>query len=231
MKVTIDDIVKYTFCPNFFRLNGEISTTSSSLHSKLQELVLYTLRREFELETKTTWKQVLDKWIRLFWLDTEDSPASQTLFNKSQIGIKKFFNWYIELPLTPLALKFNLNGTIGNHQVISEVPFILQKEDGTVACVFMESAGSVDDALRSHRIVCTSHLMNSEIAVSQIFNISFTSKNTFSVVSVFPTERFWDRAHSELYGVLTSMQNDFYYMNSSSCGGCILRKECSDMLA
>jgi len=231
MKVTADDIIRYAFCPRYYTLKGPVDFPQSKLHNNLAELMVYTFRRELEGEVKTSWKQILDKWTKIFWSDFDtDSNTDQNLFNKSQIGIKKFFNWYMNLSGSPLAIGFGLNGTIDHHQIIGEVPIILEENDGTITALFLEPISERDSLLKNSRVRYISYILNSELKIAQISNISFSLKNALIIFDLFPTSEFWKETYSHLYGVLTSMQSGITYTNLLSCEGCSVRKECGETL-
>ena len=232
MKVHIDDIINYSFCAYCYSQGKTRPKTSStsSLNLKFEKLLLYTFRREFELQAKTSWKQISDKWVKIFWSDLEDKQENTRLFQKSLIGIKKFFDWYSDLLATPLALRFSLNGNLDNHQILSEVPFVLHRKDETVACIFTSPVFSKEAALRSYEIICTSLLMNNEVSVTQISNISFNSKNSLSTVTLFPDENLWNKARTNMSSILTSMQSKLYYTNGVNCTSCYIGKEQNEIL-
>jgi len=234
MKAYIDDIQGYAFCPIFNNLAGPplAQPAVGSLHELFSNLMTYVFRRELEIESKTSWKSILSRWTKIFWLHhPEDDPTSQKLFNRSQVSIRKFYDWYLALPHSPLAVSFTISQQLRNHQVIAEIPVILETQDSKVVPLFFEPLIGFEGMIRSLKLRVATLLLDKSIPVSSFSNSYMSLRNSFSTFEAHPTPSFWSETEGGLLQILDSMQNRISYPNSHSCHICPRSDACkADLL-
>ena len=110
MKASVLDVARYSFCPKFYEQKGTIPVADSECQGDFDSLLTYVFRRDFETGAKVTWKSLLDKWTKIFWerhlAQTEEYKAK---YNRSLIALKQFHSWYLELPLSIVAINLSLS--------------------------------------------------------------------------------------------------------------------------
>lgn len=228
MKASVDDLIRFGFCPKFYEQQGVIPGSESTEKILLQMVILFVFRKELESGIKVGWKTLLDKWGKFFWeLHDQSVVAEQPKYNRSLIGLRHFYDWYVKQDGQILAVNFSLTASLFNHQLTGEIPVIFDNGDETVTVLFIESAQRAGEAkwLPSVRYL-SAVLDEKDLSVEKILVVSLNNYRSFTVHTILPDQRFWETAMSDLFGLLQSMQDKVSYSNTLACGFCPLQKTC-----
>ena len=226
MKASIQEIVRYSFCPKLFEQGGDFPVSEESLHKCFLSIVTFAFRKKME-GGSVSWRNVFDRWVKVFWVDHDETDkVDQQKFNKSLIGLKAFFEWFLSYNLSVLAVNFSMSGSLYDHQVLGEIPVVLDNEDGTAVLVFVDTHSKLAEAGWSPGVRYSSVVLDLTLPVSDIVVLSLTGYKTFGAFDVTPTPRFWESSMQDLIGVLQSMHERISYPNTLACKFCPLLDTC-----
>jgi len=227
MKASVLDVARYSFCPKFYEQKGTIPVVDPECQRDFASLLTYAFRKQFENESKASWKSILDKWTKIFWEHYEEkSEEDKAKYNRSLIALKQFYNWYIELDASILAVNFSLSASLYNHQLLGEIPIVLSNGDGSVTLVISEQFQKAGLVKWTPVVRYLSVAMDQSIPVSKIIVLSFINYRAFTTHIIEPNTRFWETAMLDLLNILQSMQDGVSYSNTLACGFCPLASTC-----
>ena len=227
MKASVVDVARFAFCPQFYAQHGTVPNSDAADQRDLASLVTYAFRRELESDSKTNWKSILDKWTRIYWdHHNKNDDDDKFKFNRSLIALKQFYTWYENVEADVLALNFSLSASLYNHQLLGEIPVILDNNDDTVSLILIEPIQKIGEAKWSPNVRYLSVAMDQTITVSKIIVLSLTNYCAFNTFTIEPNARFWETAMLDLLNILQSMQDGVLYSNTLACHFCPLALAC-----
>lgn len=226
MKASVQEIVRYSFCPKLFEQQGDFPVTEEALKACFLSLVIFAFRKKMEGDA-VTWKHIYNRWTKIFWSShSEEDKSNQQKFNKSLIGIKAFYEWWIGFESNVLAVNFSMSGSIYDHQVLGEIPVVLDNGDGTTTLVFVDTHSKLSEASWSPGVRYPSVVLDQTLPVGSVLVLSLTGYKTFSHFEIVPTPRYWEGSMQDLIGVLQSMHEKISYPNTLACKFCPLLETC-----
>ena len=133
MKSSVQDIVRYSYCPKFYEQQGDIPLLDPAAYVQFKELITYVFRKELERESKTPWKFIFERWTKIFWSGhTRGNVEDEQKFNRSLIALRSFYDWYQGITNSVLAVNFTLDSSLYGHQILGDIPVVLTNGDKTV---------------------------------------------------------------------------------------------------
>lgn len=230
MKANIAEIVRYSFCPKFYEQEGDIPAPDHESQTDFRALITYVFRKELETACKVGWKDIQNRWSKIFWEHQEKTKENEQKYNRSLIAIKQFFEWYYRFLPSVLAVNFSLNAPIYTHQIQGLIPVIGNNGiDDTVTLVMTESLSHIGEANCSPQIRYLSLALDQTASVSSIVNLSLTNYKSFHAFVVSPDKRFWESSMLDLLGLFQSMQEKVSYPNTMACSFCPIARVCEAM--
>jgi len=227
MKATVTDIIQYSFCPKLYEAKGPLPPGPPDLNSELESLTTFIFRRMLETETVPTWRQIQDKWTKIFWQLREESDRSAVVaHNRSQIGLRDLFGWVQALRPSILGVNFSISSSSSRHNVSGSIPGIVSCEDGSVELFYIFPFLKELEIAAIPSVRFLSAIMNQEIPVGKVTVASFSRKGAFRMAHIYPDGPFWEAASTEMAGILGSMHAGLTYRNTAGCRGCMIEDEC-----
>lgn len=227
MKANIAEIVRYSFCPKFYEQQGDIPSVDSESQNDFRSLVTYVFRKELEIACKIGWKDISNRWAKIYWENKERTKENEQKFNRSLIAIRAFSEWYYSFSPSVLAVNFSLSAPIYNHQLLGLIPVVMNNgTDGSATLVMTESLSHVGEANWSPQLRYLALALDQNLPITSIVNLSLTNYRTFNAFVVNPTKRFWESAMLDLLGLLQSMQEGVSYPNTMACSFCPIALVC-----
>ena len=232
MNSTVEDIVKFSFCPHYYEQDGEVDHLLSigpiqkECLSLFRDFINFVFGKFLESGEKMSWTQCLSKWSKMH-SECLSFRVSAEGHNQSLISLKAFYDWFTFLKGVPLAVGYNCHSELYGHVLNGMVPVVLLNEDKTVSLIFIEPLKSVLES-RIWSIVRFGVLLSDqEVKVSGVYNLSYFDFGTKLAVTYFrPNSSYLDAALSDVVNVLQSMQDNLSYMNVIACSSCPIRGTC-----
>jgi len=232
LKVSIDGLTSYSFCPRYLELEGP-SLLKSRLDGSgvIRSLVTFVFRKELETSEKVSSTVIKNKWTKIFWAKyPEEHDESHALFRRHKSSLRGFLLWYARHPGRVLALNFSLQGEMDGaypHLVTGLLPAIFEHDDGAVSLFFLHENFYPEDLLKSPAIKYLGAILHSQgFSVKTIINFGGVHRKPFRIQELYPDGSFWEGSSRELVGLLDSMQAGVSYTNFAGCSKCLIADRC-----
>lgn len=227
MKASVKEVTRYSFCPKFYEQKGDFPPPEELVQKPFSLLVTFAFRKLLETGNKVTSKQLFDRWTKIFWEShSPESKEDVQKYNKSLIGIKGFYDWFIELETPVLAVNLSICGPLYNHQIEGDIPVVLAARNGGVELILIEPLLYMAEVKSAPIVRYLSAVVDQETPVSSIMVLSLTGYKTFKMFEFEPDKRFWEGSIQDLLGLLQSMQERISYPNTLACRFCPLSSTC-----
>lgn len=232
MKLTVEDLHKYSYCPKFYEqtkdlgLNTEegIKTLSPFIvpNSPIQEafdtFIIKFFRKEIEKHRKLSFDEALNTWSKIYL------PDSRKEYNKSIIYIKSFHDWYSSFSYEALSVNHNINAFLYGYTLTGTIPVLLY--DNSLNGVFL--------VLVSHRKISISKMkylslfLQEELQPMRVLGTMAVSfyDHGFSFETKLFSGRYFEDSVQDFLGVAQSINEGLTYPNYASCHSCPIRNNC-----
>lgn len=227
MKATIEDVIRFSFCPKYYEQNGPLV-----LKNDLSSIVNFVFRKTFETGKKLSFKKVEEKFSKLYF---QDSPVTTNdlTYNKSLIYLNSFYKWYCDFDFSVVAVNYKISASLYSHEINGEVPVILKQGDNIVLVFTEELLSRRLDSNSFIRYVAAglasdtvSAAFDSDYENTKVINLSLSSMNKFTVNEFKVDKRFWLTSIKDLLSLLTSMDQQISYPNTLACRACPISDKC-----
>lgn len=232
MRVTLEDLTKYSFCPVFYQSNLDLPREGSQLLDTLREAAVYLWGRQLEVGYKINWQETLNKWDRLWWTSRElNDPIARKQCNDGLVGLKQLYDFYREDNRRPLVTNFPYTLELTRHHVLGSLPVILcdTKDPRRLSLV------EIGPKLNQARLTRNLSLRLASVYAEQVLGhqpttlemLHFNQDFKLDRARIYPTDRFQANSKRIIASLLHSMQEKLVYPNVLACPTCTAGQRCA----
>ena len=232
MKLTSEDLFKYSYCPKLYEQAKKLSLTSSDqttispmiryidpFAEALSKFVLFFFRKELEDHKKLSLDYAFKVWSRLY------KPKDSRKYNRSLIAIKSFYDWYRSISYEVLSVNHNISSFLYSYTLAGVIPVVFYDSKKKEAhLLFLSISPTVNLDAFYLPIFLQEELDNIKVASSIILSYGGDFK-IYPTVREFDT-RFFQSSLQDFIGVAESINEGLTYPNYAGCGLCPIRVIC-----
>ena len=232
MRVNLEDLTKYAYCPVFYQNNHPLVKESNPIIDILRVEAIYLWGRQLEVGYKINWQEAMNKWDRLWWTtrDLNDSVARKQC-NDGLVGLKRLYDYYREDDRRPLATNFPYTLELTQHHVMGSIPLILCDPNDPRKLSLVDLGLKLNQARMTRNLdlrlasVYAEQVIGHQPTILEVLH--FNQDYKLDHTRLFPTEKFQQNSRQIIASLLQSMQQQLFYPNLMACGDCSAGQRCT----
>jgi len=228
MRLTIQDLKDYTFCPHYFKFNNGQYFYSIGVDKHYYESLVRTVKqiyaRQLETERKVRWDEVTNKWNKFFWQSKDPSSKEHRVqSNNGFLCLKDYYDKYLERKEYVLAVNCPYHHWAGDHVVSDSIPVLLASEDEVVCLLFDQDINTQMPLYRSIEVQMISVVLKDlfpDKKLKIVNNFYGKGPMKFTESYVYPTDDFVAQSKIMVDIVIRNVGAGLTFSNIYGCKFC-----------